>query len=32
MPEIQKIPIEVSLENHEIQEVYDNLKDIENIR
>lgn len=31
MPEIQKIPIEVSLENHEIQEVYQNLKDIENI-
>ena len=31
MPEIQKIPIEVSLENHEIQEVYQKLKNIEHI-
>lgn len=29
MPEIQKIPIEVSLENHEIQEIYQKLKEIE---
>ena len=31
MPEIQKIPIEVALENHEIQGIYQNLKDIERI-
>lgn len=31
MPEIQKIPIEVSLENHEIQEIYQDLKEIEKI-
>lgn len=31
MPEIQKIPIEVSLQNHEIQGIYQELKDIERI-
>ncbi len=31
MPEIQKIPIEVSLQSHEIQGIYQELKDIERI-